>query len=795
MQRVQLYIEGQRVDLFQDETIEVTSTIQDIKDIGKIFTDYSQTFTVPASSTNNKIFRHYYNNNITEGYYDSRIKKEAEIHINYLPFREGKVYLNSVKMMQNKAHSYTLTFYGKLVSLKDAIGDDKLSSLDLEDFTHQYDNATVKEIFQNGLTVGEDTEALIYPLITSRKRLFYNTEFSDTDPENTDGNLYRDPSSPDNLRGLEYRDLKPAIRIYHIIKAIEARYSIQFTDDFFSTTNEPFYKVYMWLSAVRGEIYEQEEYGSYASSVRIGLTSLGTQLTEISSGEGGSSSVGTNLWNVNNTTGIITLNANATRDYRIDVLIDSISENSNIKVKLFDVGANKFYERFSYGSGNLEVEFVITKQAGTHQFRLFVEADTQLEFMIRELGLDYVGAPSAEIYKTPLISLNPTINLSNKNFMPDMGVMDFLTGLFKMFNLTAYYITDRRDADYGKIFVDTLDEFYKNVSDNHFKGLIDLTEYTDITSHDVDSVLPFTEIYFKYQDPKYLLSEKHQEASGEVFGDSTYNVRKNHSNVDIGKVYEIKLPFSHMKYERLIDGNKSAESRDTLIQWGYSASGEFNYSDAEEQDDTTTPPTYASKQKGNYDPVLDKPLLFYANKMNISGATERFLNWIYKSGQTSTPSAVTSYFFPANSINDGTPTVPPSATLNFDVEDDEWQNTAGYAYFPNEYINSLYNKYYRTYISDAFDATKRLHKVTVNLPAYVVLNYRLNDKIKIQDSLFTINSISTNLNTGKTQLELLTYRKVYESKIFTIDGETGTDGQVLTADITTITADRTDIFV
>ena len=63
--KVQLYIQNQRVDLFNDETIEVTSTIQDFRDICKIFSDYTQSFNVPASDTNNKIFKHFYNFNIT----------------------------------------------------------------------------------------------------------------------------------------------------------------------------------------------------------------------------------------------------------------------------------------------------------------------------------------------------------------------------------------------------------------------------------------------------------------------------------------------------------------------------------------------------------------------------------------------------------------------------------------------------------------------------------------------------------------------------------------------------------
>lgn len=788
MQRVQLYIEGQRVDLFDDETIQITSTIQDVKDIGKIFTDYSQTFTVPASDTNNKIFRHFYNYNITTGGFDARVKKESEIHINHLPFREGKIFLNSVKMNFNKAQSYTLTFYGKLVSLKDAIGDDKLSGLDLEAFSHDYDNPTVKEIFQNGLTVGDDTEALIYPLITSRKRLFYNTEFVDTDPENTDGNLYYNDAVDDRLRGLEYRDLKPAIRIYHLVKAIESKYNITFTDDFFSTTNEPFYKIYMWLSAVRGEILEQDEFGSYSFRKRMGYSAVGTRFFVAPD------STPSTEWSIDNDNGNINLSATKQDDYRITVFIDSISANNNLKIKLVDVGADKTYERFGYGTSDIEQEFIINKPEGDHQFRLFIESDVQVDFRIRSFELDYVGAPSTEEYYTNDITLNPVISLSNKNIIPDMKVIDFLTGLFKMFNLTAYYITDRRDADFGKIFVDTLDNFYNNVSDNHFKGLIDLSEYVDIASHTVESVLPFTDIHFKYEEPKYLLSEKHKEAFGEVFGDSRYNVRKDYPEVDLGSVYEIKLPFSHMKYERILDGNKSATERDTLLQWGYSASGEFNYQDPQDEDLTTTPPTYESKQKGNYDPVLAKPLLFYANKIDFNESTDKYINWIFKNGGSNTSSTVTGYFFPANSINDGTSTTPPSATLNFDFENDEWQSTADFGDNVDE-VNSLYNKYYRNYVKDVFDPTKRIFKVKVNLPTYVVLNYRLNDKIKIHDKLFTINSITTTLNDGKTELELLTYRKVYNPEIFTIDGETGTDGQVLTADITTITADRTDIFI
>ena len=64
MLNVQLYIESEdgvmtEIELFQDESITLTQTLQNIKDISKVFTDFSKTFSVPASKSNNKLFEHY----------------------------------------------------------------------------------------------------------------------------------------------------------------------------------------------------------------------------------------------------------------------------------------------------------------------------------------------------------------------------------------------------------------------------------------------------------------------------------------------------------------------------------------------------------------------------------------------------------------------------------------------------------------------------------------------------------------------------------------------------------------
>ena len=204
MQNIQLYIEGQRVDMFDDETVSITDTIQNVKDIGKIFTAFSRTFSLPASKINNKIFKHYYNFDIVNGF-DARTKKNSNIELNSLPFRDGKIKLEGVDLKDNKPHTYRITFFGSTVTLKDLIGDDKLQSLDLTDYDKVYSFTDVRD----ALTFDPTTKDVIVPLITHTKRLFYD---SATHTDNGQGNLYYDTGHTQDLHGVLWSDLKYAIR-------------------------------------------------------------------------------------------------------------------------------------------------------------------------------------------------------------------------------------------------------------------------------------------------------------------------------------------------------------------------------------------------------------------------------------------------------------------------------------------------------------------------------------------------------------------------------------------------------
>ena len=173
MNIVQLYIQGQRLDLFDDEDIVITSSIQNSKDISKIFTDFSQSFTVPASKSNNKIFKHYYNADIAEGYnYDARKKTDATLELNYSNFRNGKIRLDGVQLKQGKPYAYKITFFGSTVTLPELLGEDLLSDLQpLDNYDHEYSESQVLTGFESSLKSGN----IVYPLISHTNRLFYDS--------------------------------------------------------------------------------------------------------------------------------------------------------------------------------------------------------------------------------------------------------------------------------------------------------------------------------------------------------------------------------------------------------------------------------------------------------------------------------------------------------------------------------------------------------------------------------------------------------------------------------------------
>lgn len=754
---VQLYIENNRIDLFDDETISLTSSIQNVRDIAKVFSDYSQTFTVPANDRNNKLFKHFYNFDI-DGF-NATTKKRARIELNHAPFREGFIYVEGCNLKNNVANTYTLVFYGGLVLLKDKIKDHTLQSLvgELEEYNHTYSAANVETGFTTGLSNG----SIIYPLITPEKRLYFDSAASPTDTTNYSGNLFSAPT-PSTTRGLDYFDLKPAIKVIKIIKAIEEKYSIDFTG-FFDTDDakvvSQLSNLYLWLSRDSGRIID------YNSDAVNSLKFTGFASTDAKE----------DLTIVDDVWSFFAPIQNQDDGHKIsfqsEITISNINPSTrSVTIKAIDqITGDTMGEEVVTGSNPVPVVYFHFGASTNPQSKFYAAEGRSFEIIfIAECDGDVNFSASLKLYKT-ITNINVEGNLGRpvsnytvfsngtgttltdmkiSNQLPDMKILDFLTGLFKMFNLTAYVNEpiplDSNDNYNPVIDIKTLDDYYADAILNTSKGTIDLSDSIDIESHSVQAARPFTKVSFEYEETKTVLMEQHKAIHNRVFGNTSYP--KGDAFDFIGEEYKVELPFSHLKYERLYDSGVAGS--DTEIQWGYAAGGTFSHED---------PTTQSSVPTGNYSPEDIEPLLFYGINQTISDSTKK-INWI-----SGTAFGISQYWRPSNSneAGGGTAETAPAFNLNFDSEFDEWNRVDTLDSYidssGNEIVsdNSLFATYYSTYITSIYEAKKRIFKYNAYLPAKVLTTYKLNDQIKIHDNLFHINTMSTNITTGQTDLELI----------------------------------------
>lgn len=746
MREVQIYINDQRVDLFGDEGIQITSRINDVKDISKVFTDFTQDFTIPASATNNKLFSHFYNVDVSTGAFDGRKYHKCEIYLNHLLFKRGRMVLKSVAMKSHKATHYKITFFGNTVTMQDILGEDKLHALDFSDFDHTFSYSNVKTIFKSGLTVDSVDEALIYPLITSKKRLFYDSGLADDSNDNFNGNLYHtteaSPADPKRYskRGVTELDLKPAVKVTEIVKLIENRYSgISFTDDsFLKKTDGALENLYLWMSNRSGNIFgDGVKYNITLDNYALnGTAGIGAAFTGITADGVVSlniidfvfSLIGYPQWNID-------IIVNDTGDVGTPYTVSLVSEVDGETISLD-------------GDGDQTLTFNLSRKTNFRTFKVQLSATAATTYTIQlKMRYSWLGAGVSEVSNLYDANngnnISPVQDLLLKDHLPDLKIIDFLTGMFKMFNLTAYFIDDENSTDYGKIRVLTFDEYYNDATNNQSGGTIDITEYIDTNKHMVSTSFPYSDIDFKYSDPQTLLIEQHLDAFGVVFGNSNLPVSELYPDMVTGKKYEIKVPFSHLKYERLLDGSDDSQ---TEIQWGYAAGGDFNPKDKSPYLNYNSETSDHRPPEGNYSSVNVKPLLFYGVKK--TSLTDK-INFAARDFSAS--EGVDSYFMPSNSKENPSLGTPPTFSINFDNEIDEFFSEQDFG----ADNNSLFYKFYENYVVSVFDPGKRIFTFTAYMPPSFLIHYRLNDQLKIQDRVYRINSITTDLATGKTELELI----------------------------------------
>ena len=707
-----------RLDLYGDETISLTRVIQDVKDPGKIFTDFTKTFSVPASKVNNKFFKHYENFTQSSTYsFDARKRVSAKIELNSLPFQKGTVRLEGVDLKNGTANAYKITFFGEQ-NLKGILGELKLKDLDwLSNFDTTYTSTKIIDGLSSDGTGSVTVDSVAYPaplvtaLIGNSMRGFYSSSQTPAYWDNTKqeinksgGNL--NGSQTTAMSGYYWKDLTFSIRLYVIIKAIEnsdiTGGLIKFSDDFFNTTNVGFYNLYMLCQRNAGKVLEgfgdsytpnQQSNKGYVNAT------IAADHEEI-------------LTLTNTTINPTGLTTGQLFQFTLTVNFGTISDS--IFVDLYEVNSNRLETTFTYTTS--QTGGTRSYQIGNGAYKLVFRSNAQQTVTSFSINLiDTFDTNSTTSIATSDLDAGfviPSGAFTVQNSIPDMKVLDFLSGLFKMFNLTA-------TTKNGLTTVDTLNSFYTNGT------VTNISEFVDNTTKTVDKALPYRSINFRYEDTGNILAKQHNEQFQSDWGSISYD---DDGTLDSNNnTYEVIVPFQHMKFERLYDGSTAKN-----IQVGH---------------------LLDDKQEA----YLGKPLLFYPiHTTEIPSPTSfNLLTEIsgYDAGSNNTEATQSAYWIPSNTpalLNNDT---GYPETIHFGLEENEWNAP------DTTWTDSIFEKYYRSYIENVFRTNERLTKIKAKLPLKFLQNYSLADELQINDLTYRINSITTNLQTGEASLELLNGRE------------------------------------
>jgi hypothetical protein len=480
-----------RIELFSDEKISVTSSVQNISDISKVFTDYSQSFTIPASKNNNEIFRHWYENSIDDAY-DQRVRYPGYIEIDTQTFRSGRWQLEGATIKNNRVEDYKLTFYGELKSLMDKFGDDKLKDVEtLNDYTFAYSGTAVKNKIQSATD-----ENVMFPLITS-DRVWQGTGTTNTNIESS-------------LGAIIYTDLFPAMKISKVIEAIESKYNLNFSGSFL--TDQRFTKSYVWFKNSESRIYN-----FLSIPNRITLTNNQNGWFNIS----------------NNSIQIVKFFDGAAQLYNAQFFLNiTFSGSTTSVIKVFKDGA-LFTSVSATGS---TASFVINQTMGIGNYYFEVQTSSSVTYTYTYNAKRYAYSSSGGTTEITFItgsgssSAIPNIDLTNT--APDIKVSDFFSGVLKMFNLTAYSV------DGVNFTLEQLENWY-------YLGTI--RDYSGYTTTDMifDRVKPYKKIDFSYQKSDSLMNRGFFDLFNREYGNLNYGFPNND-----GQDYVVNLPFENMLFQK-----------------------------------------------------------------------------------------------------------------------------------------------------------------------------------------------------------------------------------------------------
>lgn len=490
-----IYVNGvaKRLDLFKDENISITSSIQDVNDISKVFTDFSQSFTVPASTHNNSIFKHWYDNSIDNGF-DARVRINAYIELDTIPFKSGKIQLEKAQYKNGVIDNYQITFIGTLVSLKDSFAGKQLRDIDFSGYNFTYNGTVVKNRVTGGVT-----NDIKFPLITSKNVWQYGgggASVINWDISNTASPIYTS-------------DLFPAMKIASIFDAISLNLGLTFEGNFL--TDSRFTRAFLWLKNT--DLFQQ----------KFKVTKINFQTNTSTTGTQGMFNVFTDTLTYTKPTAPAFLSQS-------NITFTFTSSGIPFTFYVYRNGVKLNEQSYVTQTSPMYLEAPLG-ESGAYTFHISATSPvtyTSVYYFETKVG----ATTTSDVTVTQSTSQTTDTILDIASYMPEISLEEFFTGVLKMFNLTCY---------------STANSVYKieQIEDWYNAGEIkDITKYVVNSDFEITKPKSYKRLKFNYEPSESFMNKQYLGTSNHEYGDLN-----NELNND-GEDYTIKLPFENLLFQK-----------------------------------------------------------------------------------------------------------------------------------------------------------------------------------------------------------------------------------------------------
>lgn len=689
----------EKLDTFNEENITIKENVKDFKDLKKVFTSMSKTFTVPASKNNNKILNHFYRSDVVG--VDTRALIDAKLTLGEADYKYGNISVEEVKFKDNEPHTYVIRFYGNLTELNKNIGEDELTDLDFS--AHDIPSPNwLNEFRQTSLT----RKSVAFPLVSRSRRFISHS--GDYDYTETEGltdvvNIsYSVSTRAAGYYGVVEKDLVGAIWTGSILDAIEDKYGINFTG---ALKDADYIRELRLLLLKRGG--DGLDGSPLISKQLSGLTPVTYNDFSFTDNSITTGEIYEYVNKYIHSRGEIVFQASTTAtNFKVHLkrngeTIQTVDNTDQVTVKLDDDTYNNSIFTFEIEAAGIATIGVSGTMKRVTQSKASIITNYSQSF---SSSVSFTGSDSDDY----LVRDN----------LPTMKVIDFLSDIFKRFNIVA-----------------TVDKDL-NVKTRHFDSYInqgntiDISKYVDVSTHTIGRPNFHSGIKFTTEPVQTIGEYGFQKVNGRKYGELKYNLNTGGDNIE-GEMYKVDLKSKIVPVDQPtnLNNNLPAFFQSMLL---IDKKGE----------DVQLAPTFL------YTKIMNGRFIAYD-----SGSTvQRINDYIHIPAEVyyeNESSLAVSEFVVGNYFSS-----EPSVIVSTD----------------NNFLDAnLFNAFYSKTITIAFGENSRRADYTAYLPIRLLSTLSTADILIVANKKHIIESYSTNFLTGKTSFKLMQIDEVTADLFKTIN--------------------------